>query len=149
MAESTTVSTLTRKRKEIERAIAGYEARLKQSRLDLAHISAAIAIFEASGSTADMLAYVNLKRFWKNGQLLALCKGFLKAEGPLDTRALSERVMRASGLNLSDKVLAQAVANRVYPVMRAQQRRGKIIYAGKRKAARIWALPAQERSSAH
>jgi hypothetical protein len=140
VAESTTVTTLAKKRREIERAIAGYEARLKQARLDLAHIDAAIAIFEASGSTADMLAYANLKRFWKNGQILALCKGFLRAEGPLDTRALSERVMRASGLNPSDKVLAQAVANRVYPVMRAQQRRGKIVYAGKRKAARIWKL---------
>lgn len=140
MAESTTVTTLAKKRKEIERAIAGYEARLKQARLDLAHISAAIAIFEANGSTADMLAYANLKRYWKNGQLLALCKGFLKAEGPLDTRALSERVMRVSGLNPNDKVLVQAVTNRVYPVMRAQQRRGKIVYAGKRKAAWIWAL---------
>jgi hypothetical protein len=143
VAESTTVTTLTRKRQEIERAIAGYEARLKQALLDLAHITAAIAIFEASGSTADMLAYANLKRFWKNGQILALCKGFLRAEGPLDTRALSERVMRASGLNPSDMVLVQAVAHRVYPVMRAQQRRGKIVYAGKRKAARIWALPQQ------
>jgi hypothetical protein len=141
VAESTTVTTLTRKRKEIERAIAGYEARLKQARLDLAHITAAIAIFEASGSTADMAAYANLKRYWKNGQLLALCKAFLKTEGPLDTRALSDRVMRASGLDPTDKVLGQAVAHRIYPVMRAQQRRGKIVYAGKRKAAWIWALP--------
>jgi hypothetical protein len=141
VAEIRTVTTLTSKREEIERSIVGYEARLNQARADLAHINAAISIFEASGSTADMLAYANLKRYWKSGQLLALCKGFLKAEGPLDTRALSERVMRASGLNPSDKVLAQAVANRVYPVMRAQQRRGKIVYAGKRKAARIWALP--------
>jgi hypothetical protein len=47
MAEIRTVTTLRRKREEIKRAIRNYEKRLDQTRADLAHLTAAIAIFEA------------------------------------------------------------------------------------------------------
>ena len=141
MAEIRTVTTLRSKREEIERAIVGYEARLNQARADLAHITAAIAIFEASGDHADMLAYVDIHRIWKRGQLMEMCKGFLKAEGPLCTRALAERAMKASGLDASDKVLGKAVAWKIVQAMRAQHLRGQIADAGKIKGARVWALP--------
>jgi len=141
LAEIRTVTTLTSKREEIERAIVGYEARLKQARADLAHITAAIAIFDASGDHADMLAYVDIHRIWKRGGLMNLCKGFLRDEGPLCTRALAERAMKASGLDASDKVLAKAVAFKIVQAMRAQHMRGQIRDAGKAKGARVWALP--------
>ncbi len=48
MAEIRTVTTLRHKRDEIERSIANYEKRLAQAQADLAHINAAISIFEAS-----------------------------------------------------------------------------------------------------
>lgn len=141
MAEIRTVTTLRSKRVEIEKAIVGYEARLKQARADLAHITAAIAIFDASGDHADMLAYVDIHRIWKRGGLMVLCKGFLRDEGPLCTRALAERAMKASGLDARDKVLATAVAFKIVQAMRAQHLRGQIADAGKLKGARVWALP--------
>jgi hypothetical protein len=49
MAEIRTVTTLRYKRDEIRRAIRDYEKRLDQARADLAHIAAAIAIFEGKG----------------------------------------------------------------------------------------------------
>lgn len=141
MGEIRTVTTLRTKRVEIEKSIVGYEARIKQARADLAHITAAIAIFEASGDPADMQAYVDIHRIWKRGELIRLCKGFLESEGPLNTRQLTERAMKATGLEAGDKVLAKTVALKIVQAMRQQHMRGKIGDAGKHRGARIWALP--------
>ncbi len=46
MPEIRTVTTLKYKRDEITRSIAAYEKKLNQARADLAHIIAAIRIFE-------------------------------------------------------------------------------------------------------
>lgn len=140
MAEIRTVTTLRNKRAEIESAIGNYEARLKQARADLAHITAAIAIFEASGDREAMTAYVDIHRIWKRGELMRLCRGFLASEGPLSTRQLAELAMTASGLDASDKVLAKSVAHKIVYAMRAQEIRGKITRIGKSKGACVWGL---------
>jgi hypothetical protein len=49
MAEIRTVTTLARKRAEIKTAIARYEKALAQAKADLAHIKAAITIFQIEG----------------------------------------------------------------------------------------------------
>ncbi len=145
MAEIRTVTTLRRKAEEIRKTIIGYEDRLKQARADLSHVTAAIAIFEASGDPGDMQAYVDIHRIWPRGELMRLCRGFLETEGPLSTRALAERAMKASGLDTSDKVLAKAVAMRVVHALRAQHKRGKIEDAGRVKGNRVWTLSDEAR----
>ncbi len=140
MGEIRTVTTLRSKRVEIERAIVGYEARIKQARADLAHITAAIAIFEATDNPDAMRAYVDLHQIWKRRELMTLCKGFLESEGPLSTRQLAERAMKSAGLDAGDKVLARSVAYRIVQAMRAQHLRGGIADGGRAKGARIWAL---------
>ena len=67
MAEIRTVTTLRHKRDEISALIANYEKRLAQARADMAHINAAISIFEASGDPKDFPAYVDLHRLFKRG----------------------------------------------------------------------------------
>ncbi len=140
MAEIRTVTTLSTKREEIQRVIAGYEAKLAQARADLTHITAAIKIFEATDDPDAMRAYVDTHRIWKRGELMTLCKGFLESEGPLSTKALAERAMKASGLDATDKVLAKAVAYKIVMAMRAQHIRGRVQDAGRVKGARVWAL---------
>ena len=54
MTKSRTVESLQVKRAEIADAVAAYEAKLHQARADLAHITAAIAIFESSGDRKAM-----------------------------------------------------------------------------------------------
>jgi hypothetical protein len=60
MAEIRTVTTRRSKRAEIIAAIANYEKRLAQARADLAHITAAIAIFEASGDLEEIPPYTSI-----------------------------------------------------------------------------------------
>ena len=54
MAEIRTVTTLRRKRDEISASIRLYERQLAQARSDLASVTAAIKIFEATGDPKDM-----------------------------------------------------------------------------------------------
>jgi len=105
MAEIRTVTTLRSKRAEIIASIANYEKKLAQARADLAHITAAIMIFEASGDRDEIPPYVDIHRCLKRGEAIAVCKDALAAHGPLNTRQLALKVMAAKGLNTGDKVL--------------------------------------------
>jgi hypothetical protein len=112
MAEIRTVTTLRSKRAEIIAAIANYEKKLAQARADLAQITAAIAIFEASGEIEGTPPYVDIHRCFKRGEAMTLCKEALAAHGPLNTRQLALKVMGAKGLDVGDKVLLARLENR-------------------------------------
>lgn len=55
------VETLNTKRDEIVAAIARYERKTAEARLALEHITATIALFEASGERPSMSTYVDLQ----------------------------------------------------------------------------------------
>ena len=63
MAEIRTVTRLRSKRDEIAGTVEKYERLLAQARADLAHIEAAISIFEASGDPKGFPAYVDVASF--------------------------------------------------------------------------------------
>lgn len=143
MAEIRTVTTLRNKRLEILRSIALYEERLDQARADLAHIGAAITIFEGAGAEAAQRPYVDVYRAFKRHELIDLCKAAM-ADGPKDTRELAQAILTAKGLDAGDKVLCKAVAFKIIHSLRQQVRRGKIADAGKRGNVRMWALPERQ-----
>jgi hypothetical protein len=139
MAEIRTVTTLRSKRDEILASIKLYEKRLAQARADLSHVTACIAIFEASGELGAIPSYIDTHRMFARGELIALCKQSLTT-GPKTTKELALHVMAAKGLDTSDKVLAHAMAARLIHALRQQWRRGLISGEGKAKGARIWSL---------
>jgi hypothetical protein len=144
MAEIRTVTTLRYKRAEIERSIANYEKRIAQAQSDLAHINAAISIFEASGDPKGFPAYVDIHRLFKRGEPIALCKQAL-AQGPMTTRQLALYVMKSKGLDQGDKVLAKTIGLRLIHALRMQCERGNVRRTGKRdRAALIWELPPEK-----
>jgi hypothetical protein len=77
---------------------------------------------------------------FKRGEMVAICKAAL-AKGPMNTRQLSAVLLDAKGLDASDKVLAKAISYRLIHALRIQARSGKLVGAGREKAARIWRLP--------
>ncbi len=117
MAEIRTVTTLKGKRDEITRAIVNYENKIAQAKVDLAHINAAIRIFEigedgpAAGGN-HVAPYVDIYRMFKRGEMVAIAKAAL-AKGPMNTRQLSAVLLNAKGLDASDKVLAKAISYRL------------------------------------
>jgi hypothetical protein len=62
----------------------------------------------------------------------------LAKEGPLDTRQLGLRAIRAKGLSENDKVLAQTVALRVVQTLQMRARRGKVENITKTKGVCVW-----------
>ena len=139
MAEIRTVTTLRSKRAEISASIVLYERRVAQARADLAHVTACIAIFEASGDGEELSSYVDTHRMFARGEMIRLCKEAL-ASGPRTTKELALHVMAAKGLDTGDKVLAHAMAQRMIHALRQQWRRGLLQDGGKVKGARVWAL---------
>lgn len=140
MVEIRTVTTLRRKRDEISASIRLYERQLAQARADLAHVTAAIRIFEASGEASDMARYVDTHRLFKRGEPVALCKAAL-TNGPMTTRELALHVMRAKGLDIGDKVLAKGIGSTLIHALRMQRQNGKLILDGKRHGVSVWRLP--------
>lgn len=125
MAEIRTVTTLRRKRDEISASVRLYERQLAQARVDLAHVTAAIRIFEALGDLAGMARYVDTHRLFKPGEPVALCKEAL-ASGPMTTRELAQQVMKAKGLDPADIRRRWAEAGRDDAVRNAcHSRRGR------------------------
>lgn len=137
MAEIRTVTTLTSKREELERAIVGYERELEKARADLSHVIACIAMFD--NEATDAPRYADVHRLFRRGEMMKLAKAEL-AKGEADTRELARRVMAAKGFDTSDNVLAKAVAFRLVQALRMQHKRGTMGDAGKRKGVRVWKL---------
>jgi hypothetical protein len=141
MAEIRTVTTLRSKRAEILASIQLYEKRLAQARADLAHVTACISIFEATGDGDDLSSYVDTHRLFARGEMMALCKEAL-ASGPKTTKELALYVIGRKGMDTGDKVLAHSMAQRMIHALRQQWRRGGLADGGaKVKGARVWALP--------
>lgn len=141
MAIPQSVFMLRRKRNEIRDTIAAYEAKLREARADLAHVLAALRLFEVSDAPGDLMPYVDLNRLFYRGETTKFCLETLQAEGPLDTRQLTERLMTAKGLDANDKVLFQAIALRIVQTLRVRAKRHREIDGSlRRRGVCVWRL---------
>jgi cell division septum initiation protein DivIVA len=140
MTESRTVETLQKKGREIRRTIEDYEQKIAQAQADLAHLNAAIAIFQSGADREFTRPYLDIHGIFKRGEMIAICKSAL-AKGPLNTRDLSAAILKAKGLDAADKVLVKAISYRLIHALRIQARNGRIVGMGREKAAKVWRLP--------
>lgn len=101
MAEPLAVTMLRAKRDRIRDTIAAYERKLRLAQKDLAHVNATLRLFAATGEPEEFPPYMDLTRVFKRGETTAICLRALEREGPLDTRELTLRVMKAKGLDAS------------------------------------------------
>lgn len=141
MSEPIAVLALRRKRDQISGTIAHYERLIREAEHDLAHVNAALRLFEVTGEAADLPPYVDLNRLLRRGETTKICMDALVSEGPLDTRQLALRIIEAKGLSKADKVLAQSVALRVVQTLRMRARRNKVECITKTKGVCVWRLP--------
>jgi hypothetical protein len=140
MVEIRTVTTLRRKRDEIRRTVRDYERKLDQARADLAHIAAAIAIFEGKGTNTELPAYADIQRLFRYAEGIKLTREAL-ASGPKTTRELAAYIATAKGLDARDHVMAKVICRKIIHMLRRQAQQGKLLIDGKRQAAIVWRLP--------
>jgi hypothetical protein len=141
MAEIRTVTTLRYKRDEIVASIKLYERQLEQARADLAHVMAAIRIFEASGNPKDIPKYIDIHRLFRRGETWALCKAALASNGSMTTKELALELMKAKIIETGDKVLARALGMKLVNSQRKQELREQLVCEGKRKGVSVWRWP--------
>ncbi len=141
MADPQIVGTLERKRDQIEAAIKLYESKIESARVDLAHVNATLAMFDAPEGRSQFPVYMDTLRLFQRGEIVTICKAALAEEGPLDTRELALRVIKSKGLDAKDTVLRRSIAFRIVQALRLQRRRGKVKGSEKRKGVRVWRLP--------
>lgn len=139
-ADPQVLTTLRRKRAEVEGFIAKLEKQIDTAKHDLSAINATIRIFEVNGEPSEFPAYVEIHRLFKRGEMTAICKAALAQEGPLDTRELALRVIRAKGLDEGDKALRQTIALRIVQALRLIEKRGKLKGGDRRRGVRVWCL---------
>jgi hypothetical protein len=140
MAEIRTVTTLRHKRDEVRRSIKLYEKRLDQARADLAHLSAAIAIFESKNGDLTLPAYADMRRLFRYGEAFKLCTAAL-ASGPMTTKELAVYVAQAKGLDAKDTVMRRTMARHLIHSLRLRAKQGQLEIEGKRKGTIVWRLP--------
>ena len=138
MGEPIAVLALRRRRDHISGVIAEYERKIREAQHDLIHVVASLRLFELTGDPSEFPPYIDLNRLLRRGETTRLCLEALKAEGPLDTRELALRVMRAKGLTETDKVLGQAIALRIVQTLRLK--RTKVDGSQRRKGVSVWVL---------
>jgi hypothetical protein len=138
MADPQVVSTLRRKRDEIESAIAAYRSKIEEAERDLSAVAATLRLFELNGEPQQFPAYADIGRLWKRGEIVSVCRDALAKEGPLDTRELARRVIRAKGLDEGDGVLRKTVAYRIVQALSSAAKRGTIQSPGKCNGVRVW-----------
>lgn len=139
MTDPQIVTTLRRKRDEMEAAIRAYEKKTEALRRDLAHVNATLRMFELNGEHEVFPVHMDLTRLFKRGEVFRICREALESapEG-LDTRELALAVIRAKGMDEGDAVLRKAINYRIVQAMRMQELRGRVFGNGKRKGVRIW-----------
>ena len=113
MAEIRTVTTLRRKRDEIRRAIRNYEHKLDQAKADLAHIAAAISIFEAKGGDTELPAYADIQRLFRYAEGIELARETL-ADGPKTTREIAPTSPRQRAWTRATRLCAKSSAARSF-----------------------------------
>ena len=95
MADPHILTMLRRKQEDIQSAIVAYEAKIAAARRDLSAVNATLRLFELTGEPQQFPVYVDIGRLWRRGEIVRVCRAALEAEGPLDTRELALRVVRA------------------------------------------------------
>ena len=142
MAESQTVVILRNKRDDIALAITTYERELERARADFAHITAALAIFDAGDQPGSQRPYTHLVRGFRYGELAALCRAALE-HGPLSTPEIAKHVMAEKGMDAANRVLARSVGFSVLQSMRGNSSAAFWIRCASRlkPAKRWWRAP--------
>jgi hypothetical protein len=142
MAESQTVVILRAKREEIAAAIENYERELERARADFAHITAALAIFDAGDKPGSQRPYTHLVRGFRYGEIAAWCRQKL-LEGPLSTPELARYVMEQKGMDPTNRVLARSMGFSVLQSLRGMARRRVVQKLPKSRGRCVWWLTSE------
>jgi len=138
MTESHVISQLKERASKLRAAIDAYEDKVKEAQRDLAHLNAAIRLFEIGDMPLQFPVHMDSRQLFKPRQLGQLAMQGLERNGAMTTRELAIYVITERGLDATDKVLRQSVGYRLVQSLTRQWKRGKLGSEGVRGGVRVW-----------
>lgn len=119
MADTHVISALRGKRGELAGLVDGLQDQLRQAMIDLDHIDASLRLFDPDIELDEIKPKPLPPRHRAfKGQVTRAILAMLRAEGPMDARAITLRLMAERELNLNDKGLQKAMHKRIGAALR-------------------------------
>jgi hypothetical protein len=128
ITNSHVLSGLIRKRQEIAAELDAAQSRVRQLVLDIDAVDATIRLFQPDIDLDVVKVRPTPRRHEAHrGDTSRLILSLLREAGePLSHREITQRVMTARGLNLTDRALCQTMRDRVGASLRGMRERGAL-----------------------
>jgi hypothetical protein len=119
MAEQHVVTALKSKRGELAGVIDALQDQLRQAMIDMDHIDATLRMFDPDIELDEIRPKPLPPRHRAfKGQVTRAILAMLRAEGAMDARAITLRLMAERELNVNDKGLQKAMHKRIGAALR-------------------------------
>jgi len=136
-----TVSALRGKRGELAGLIDALQDQLRQALIDMDHIDATLRMFDPDIELDEIKPKPLPPRHHAfKGQVTRAVLAMLRAEGAMDARAITIRLMAERELNAGDKVLAKAMQKRIGAALRNMRERGLVASEASKSGLLRWAI---------
>lgn len=141
MADTHVISALRGKRGELAGLVDGLQDQLRQAMIDLDHIDASLRLFDPDIELDEIKPKPLPPRHRAfKGQVTRAILAMLRAEGPMDARAITLRLMAERELNLNDKGLQKAMHKRIGAALRNLRERQLATSEQNNSGLLLWAV---------
>lgn len=141
MADTHVISALRGKRGELAGLVDGLQDQLRQAMIDLDHIDASLRLFDPDIELDEIKPKPLPPRHRAfKGQVTRAILAMLRAEGPMDARAITLRLMAERELNLNDKGLQKAMHKRIGAALRNLRERQLATSEQSKSGLLLWAV---------
>ncbi len=141
MADLHVVSALRGKRGELAGRIDALQDQLREAMIDLDHVDATLRLFDPDIELDEIKPKPLPPRHHAfKGQVSRAILAMLRADGAMDGKAITIRLMAERELNANDKVLAKAMQKRIGAALRNLRERGLVASSPGPGAFQLWAM---------
>lgn len=144
MGDTYVISGLTAKRAELLGLAQSYEAKARQVRADLAHIDAALRLFDPTIDLSEIRSNFPTRGqspWFKMGELARLCRDWLRdAVEPVSAETIVRGIMVARGMDAENGEQRRAIILRTLQTLHRMAKRGDVNRAGKGVGV-LWVAP--------
>jgi hypothetical protein len=144
MGDTYVISGLTAKRAEILGLAESLETKARQARADLAHIDAALRLFDPAIDLAAIRGKSQTKGrcpWFKAGDLSRFCREVLRdATESLSAETMVRQIMDRHGMDPEDHHQRSAIILRTLQTLHRMAKRGDVVRVGRGNGV-LWTLP--------
>ncbi len=142
MTDTHVLSALKAKRAELAGMIDGLQDQLRERMIEIDHVDCTLRIFDPDIDLDEIKPKPLPPRHHAfKGQVTRAILAMLRAEGAMDAKAITIRLMAERELNLADKTLAKAMHKRIGAALRNCRDRGLVTSTEPTKCGLLlWAI---------